>query len=419
MKIKKLLFLVLYLILLNGFIQTYLIKSEYLPLLSDVILFYIAFSNKNNILDVSRAVGSWVVRLFAILLVGSTAISIMNVMPTITIIWGLRMVVRYLLLFMLVYKYFIKTDVDKFKRILIRFFWINTLIVAYQFFIEKKVADFIGGIFLNNGELFVFNLYCTLLLSKEYFIGHLSKFRFIFLLVVEMFVAMVAEIKVMYFTIPLAVYAVFIFTKKFSIKHIVVLVCAFFFLVPCMKMAMSLMYGEEYVNKTFDMEFIQEETSHAYNLSEEAADFSFNRSTCVEMASTLILNDPIHLLFGYGVGSGNTSEKFGTWISATYSEITSYNWFTSSWLLIEYGWVGYIIWILIIFLLAHRFYCLYLKNDDQVVKYWSSLGLISVSFTYILAWYNNMPYYNAYFIYLFWAVCFVGIRERQKELKNN
>ena len=347
MEIKKLLFFVLYLILLNGFIQSYLIKSEYIPLLSDVILFYIAFSTKNNILDVSRAVGPWVVRLFAVLLVGSTAISIMNAMPAISILWGLRMVVRYLLLFMLVYKYFTKTDVDKFKRILIRFFWINTLIVAYQFFIEKKVADFIGGLFLGNGELFVFNLYCTLLLSKEYFIGHLNKSRFIFLLVVEMFVAMVAEIKVMYFTIPLAIYAVYVFTKKFSVKHIVVLVCAFFFLVPCMKMAMSLMYGEEYVNKTFDMEFIQEETSHAYNLSEEAADFSFNRSTCVEMASTIILTDPVHLLFGYGIGSGNTSETFGTWISAFYSKITSYNWFTSSWLLIEYGWVGYIIWTLV------------------------------------------------------------------------
>lgn len=419
MEIKKLLFFVLYLILLNGFIQSYLIKSEYIPLLSDVILFYIAFSTKNNILDVSRAVGPWVVRLFAILLVGSTAISIMNAMPAISILWGLRMVVRYLLLFMLVYKYFTITDVDKFKRILIRFFWINTLIVAYQFFIEKKVGDFIGGIFLNNGELFVFNLYCTLLLSKEYFIGYLSKSRFIFLLVVEMFVAMVAEIKVMYFTIPLAIYAVYIFTKKFSIKHIVVLVCAFFFLVPCMKMAMSLMYGEEYVNKTFDMEFIQEETSHAYNLSEEAADFSFNRSTCVEMASTLILKDRIHLLFGYGVGSGNTSEKFGTWISASYSKITSYNWFTSSWLLIEYGWVGYIIWILIFLLLAYRLLLIYHKSQDPIVKYWSSLGFISVMFTFIIAWYNNVPYYNAYFIYLFWAVCFVGIRERLKELENN
>lgn len=419
MEIKKLLFFVLYLILLNGFIQSYLIKSEYIPLLSDVILFYIAFSTKNNILDVSRAVGPWVVRLFAILLVGSTAISIMNAMPAISILWGLRMVVRYLLLFMLVYKYFTITDVDKFKRILIRFFWINTLIVAYQFFIEKKVGDFIGGIFLNNGELFVFNLYCTLLLSKEYFIGYLSKSRFIFLLVVEMFVAMVAEIKVMYFTIPLAIYAVYIFTKKFSIKHIVVLVCAVFFLVPCMKMAMSLMYGEEYVNKTFDMEFIQEETSHAYNLSEEAADFSFNRSTCVEMASTLILKDRIHLLFGYGVGSGNTSEKFGTWISASYSKITSYNWFTSSWLLIEYGWVGYIIWILIFLLLAYRLLLIYHKSQDPIVKYWSSLGFISVMFTFIIAWYNNVPYYNAYFIYLFWAVCFVGIRERLKELENN
>lgn len=139
MKIKSLLFLVLYLIFLNGFIQTYLIKSEYIPLLSDVILFCIAFNTKNNILDVSRAVGHWVVRLFAVLLVGSTAISIMNAMPAISIIWGLRMVVRYLLLFMLVYKYFTKTDVDKFKRILIRFFWINTLIVAYQLFIEKKL----------------------------------------------------------------------------------------------------------------------------------------------------------------------------------------------------------------------------------------------------------------------------------------
>lgn len=419
MKAKKILYIILYLVLLNGVIQTYLFKSEFVPIISDILLFYLAFSQKHDIKAVSRAVGSWVVRLFAVLLVGSTAISIMNAMPAISIIWGLRMVVRYLLLFMLVYKYFTQTDVDKFKRILIRFFWINTLIVAYQFFIEKKVADFIGGLFLGNGELFVFNLYCTLLLSKEYFIGCLSKLRFLLLLVVEMFVAMVAEIKVMYFTIPLAIYAVYVFTKKFSVKHIVVLVCAFFFLVPCMKMAMSLMYGEEYVNKTFDMEFIQEETSHAYNLSEEAADFSFNRSTCVEMASTIILTDPVHLLFGYGIGSGNTSETFGTWISASYSKITSYNWFTSSWLLIEYGWVGYIIWILIILLLAYRLLRIYYKSKDSVVKYWSSLGLISVFFTYILAWYNNIPYYNAYFIYLFWAVCFVGIRERLKELGNN
>lgn len=416
MESKKLLYVVIYLIFINGLIQTYVIKNELVPLLSDFLLFYLALTNKNNIKGVMHAVGTWVVSLFVVLLVGGTAVGIMNVMPPYSILWGLRMVVRYLILFMMIYKWFGTNDVCKLKKLIIKFFWINAIVVAFQYFIERKVADFIGGTFMGNSELYMFNLFATMLLSKEYFVGKMSRKRFYLLICIEMFIAMAAEIKIMYFTIPLAIYAVYIFTKKFSIKHIILLVLAFFFLVPAMKATMLLIYDEQYVNNTFDLEVIQEETSKAYNLSDEAADFSFNRSTCVEMASTIILQDPVHLLFGYGIGSGNTSKKFGTWISMQYSRITSYNWFTSSWLLIEYGWVGYIIWIAILLLIALRFISIYYKANDLGVKYWSSLGFISTLFTYVLAWYNNIPYYNAYFIYLFWAFCFVGIRERQKKL---
>ena len=419
MKKKKILYIVLYLVLLNGFIQTYLLKNEFVPLVSDILLFYLAFTTKNNIRAVGNAVSTIVVVLFSILLLGSTAISIINQMSPLTIAWGLRMVLRYLLLFMMVYKYFDYRDVAKYKNIVIKFFWINAIAVAFQYFVEHKVADFIGGTFMSNGELFVFNLFAAFIMSKEYFIGKLSRIRFLLLICIEMFVAMVAEIKIMYFTIPLALYAVYVFTKKFSIKHLLILVFAFFFLVPAMKATMSLMYGREYVNQTFDMDFLEEETSKAYNLSDEAADYSFNSSTCVEMASTLILQDPFHLAFGYGIGSGNTSEKFGSWISALYSKITSYNWFTSSWLLIEYGWIGYVIWILILICLMVRFLQLYKRGNDSEIRYWSSLGFISVLFTFVIAWYNNMPYYNAYFIYLFWAICFVAVRERNKKLLAN
>ena len=419
MKKKTILYLVLYLVLLNGFIQTYLFKSEFVPLVSDILLFYLAFTTKNNVRAVGNAVSTFVVTLFAILLLGSTAISIINQMSPLTVVWGLRMVLRYVLLFLMVYKYFDYNDVEKYKKILIRFFWINAIAVAFQYFVEHKIADFIGGTFMSNGELFVFNLFAVFILSKDYFIGQLSRIRFLLLVCIEMFVAMVAEIKIMYFTIPLALYAVYVFTQKISIKHLLVLALAFFFLVPAMKATMSLMYGEEYVNRTFDMEFLEEETSKAYNLSEEAADYSFNRSTCVEMASTLILQDPFHLMFGYGIGSGNTSEKFGSWISAQYSKITSYNWFTSSWLLIEYGWIGYVLWILILIGMMFRFIQIYRKGKDSEIRYWSSLGFISVMFTFVIAWYNNMPYYNAYFIYLFWAVCFVAIHERRKMLLVN
>ena len=274
------------------------------------------------------------------------------------------------------------------------------------------------GVFLVIIEYVFNNLSGSFLIKFCSISDSVNRKKFFLFLAFEMFIAMAAEIKVMYFTIPLAIYAVYVFTRRFSVKHVVILVVAFFCLIPAMKATMSLMYGENYVNNVFDIDRIQEETTKAYNLSEEAAEYSFNRSTCVEMATTLVLRDKMHILTGYGIGSGNTSDKFGTWIYQTYSKITSYNWFTSSWLLIEYGWIGYIIWIVILCCIAWRFYSVYKRAVDKDLKYWSSLGLLSVLFTFIVAWYNNMPYFNAYLFYFFWAVCFVAIRERMKQLSS-
>ena len=416
---KRLLYIVLYIILLNGLVRRYVISNQYVPLLADALLFLLAFAQlPNNFRDIKRAIGTPVVALFSILLLGSTAVAVINAMSLISILWGLRMVVRYLLLFCFIYKYFNVNDVLKFRQILIKFFWMNAAVVLFQYFVEGIQGDFLGGIFMSNGELFVFCLFCAFLFSKDYFDGRLNWKRFFLFLAFEMFIAMAAEIKIMYFTIPFAIYAVYIFTKRFSMKHVVILVVAFFCLIPAMKATMSLMYGENYVNSVFDIDRIQEETTKAYNLSEEAAEYSFNRSTCVEKATTLILRDKMHILIGYGIGSGNASDKFGTWIYQTYAKITSYNWFTSSWLLIEYGWIGYIMWIIILCCVAWRFYSVYKKTTDKDLKYWSSLGLLSVLFTFIVAWYNNMPYYNAYLFYSFWAVCFVAIRERIKQLSS-
>jgi len=327
------------------------------------------------------------------------------------------MVIRYLLLFILIFKYFDVRDISKYRNILLKFFWINAFLVFLQYFVLGMNGDIIGGSFTNNGELFVFNLFCTFILSKEYFEKRLKLKYFLSIIIVEIFTAMAAEIKIMYFTIPLAIYAVYVFIKKFSITHVITLIIAYFCLIPAMKTILLLMYNEQYVNKVFNIEAIEKETKGSYNLSENAANISFNRSTCVEKATLIILKDEIHKLGGYGIGSANTSNKFKTWISQQYSSTTSYNWFTSSWLLIEYGWIGYSIWILILISLIGRYAHFYVKASDRIVKSWSALGFISALFTFIIAWYNNMPYYNAYFIYFFWAICFIAIRERLKQLR--
>lgn len=417
MRPKQILYFLLYWFLYSGLIKTYLFNNLLFVILPDLILFFLAIDKKANYLrQVKKVVGSWVISIFYILLIGSTIIAFLNKMPITATLWGLRMVVRYLLLFIIAYKYFNANDVTKIKKILISFFWVNLGVVCFQYFVEGKYSDFLGGTFTNNGDLFVFNLLCSFIISKEFFIGRISKKKFLLFIAALMFIAMAAEIKIMYFALPLAIYAIYVFTKKFSIKHILILVIAYFSLVPVMKATISLMYGEDYVNKVFDIEAIQEETTHAYNLS--SLDLSFNRSTCVEKATVLFLTDTSHFLFGYGIGSANTSQLFNTWIGEKYSPTTSYNWFTPSWLLIEFGWVGFILWIVILFLLAKRFYSFYSHSTDSEIKYWSSIGFLSVMFTFLIAWYNNIPYYNAYILYFFWAWCFVGIREKCLKLKN-
>lgn len=413
MKPKQLLYIVIYVILLNGIFQQYLVKNQYLPFISDVIIFLLTFT-RPNFKGIKRLIGTSIVTILSILLICSTIIAFINLMPPISTLWGLRMVIRYFLLFILVIKYFNVYDVIKVKRILVRFFWINTTVIIFQYFIEHKNADFIGGTFLNNGEVFVFYLISAFIFSKDYFEKRIKLNKFLLFIAIEMYVAMAAEIKIMYFSIPLAIYGTYVLTTKFNFKHIIILVIAFFGLIPAMKMTMSLMYGDEYINKVFNIKDLQEETTHSYNLSKEAADYSFNRSTCIEKATTFILKDPMHIITGFGIGSGNTSEKFETNISQTYSKITSYNWFTPSWLLVEYGWIGFILWILALLFLAKKYLSFYKQSTDKETKYWSSLGFLLSLFTFIIAWYNNIPYFNAYLIYLFWAICFVGINNRRK-----
>lgn len=416
---KRILIFILYWILFSGAIQQYIYNNEFISLVPDLLLFYLAiFILPKNKKKQTFRIGGYIPLLFLVILVEGTLVSIANSIPIISILWGGRMVVRYLLLFIFVYQEFGVADIIRFKRIFTNVFLFNLLLIVFQYFVEGKFGDAVGGVFGGNGLLFVFNLLCIFLFSADYFRGRLRLSKYVLILMSQMFVAMAAEIKMMYFTIPFAVYAVYVMMKKFSVKHIVILVVAFFGLVPAMSSVMSLMYEEEYITRTFDRESIENETSKTYSFS-AGEDVGFNRNTSIVLAETIILTDPIHLITGYGIGSANASSIFGTWIFARYGILTSYNYFTPSYLLIEFGWFGFIIWVTILFLIVAYFYKAYRTTSDANIKYWATIGCLSALFTYILAWYNNIPYSDAYLLYFLWAVCAVAIKYRQREILFN
>ena len=74
MKPKQLLYIVIYIILLNGLLQQYLIKNQYLPFISDIIIFLLAFMQP-NFKGIRKIIGTPIVTTLSILLIFSTIIA--------------------------------------------------------------------------------------------------------------------------------------------------------------------------------------------------------------------------------------------------------------------------------------------------------------------------------------------------------
>ena len=225
--------------------------------------------------------------------------------------------------------------------------------------------------------------------------------------------AILGEIKLLYFIIPICFYGMYVLINKFSIYHVVILFFIYWGFVPIMEKAMSLYYDKEYVNQVFTKEYIEDQTTNNYGF----ADGGFNRSTALSLTSTVILKTPLKLCIGNGIGSGSASNIFGGSIYHAY-QYTTYNYFATSYILVETGWIGFILFCLIFLILLYRFYYYYKHYDDIVIKYWASCGIMGAFITYPLMWYSNCPYYDYYLFYILWALCFLSISYRLAYLKN-
>lgn len=411
---KRICYFIFYWLLFGDLLPQYVMRSQWWMLVPDVLLAFLFLFRPVRIKQSFwQCLGPVVPRLMVFLLLYGVAVALINGMPGTSIFWGLRIVVRHLLLFLYVFQTFRMPDVERCKRILLKTYWINLGVVVFQYFVQGIMDDAVGGTLGGNGRLFLFALLCTLLFSADYFRGRLPLRKFLYVIAGLFFFAMAAEIKMMYFTMPLAFYMVYVFIKRFTVGHVWVLVVAYFALVPTMKAIIGLMYDEGYVEQTFDREKMENETSGSYGFQQGG----FNRSTALPMASAVILRDKMHLVTGYGIGSANTSNWFMTWIGRYYMAWTTYHFFATSYMLIEFGWFGFLLWALLLALLAARFFREYRHTHSLVVKYWAGLGCVFSLLTYLLAWYSNMPYWDAYLFYFFWAICWVAIREEKKRIR--
>lgn len=411
-KTKQLYYILIY-ICIKGLLIKLIGHADTFNFLADIMIFYIAYKAPHGKKgELRELLGKGVLFSIGIFLLVGIISDFLNLTAPLTVIWGLRMILRYFLLFYAIIKLERNHDFIDFRKIIYNVFRWNVLVCFTEYLLDRT-GDLMGGTFIGNGELSVFLLICLLCFSLDYFVKRISSRNFAIRMAIIFTIAIWAEIKLFYFLIPLSIYTIYVLIKKFSVTHIVILCVAYFSFVPVMEYVLSLYYDKQYVEHVFDYDNIVRETSHAgYNLS--AIGRSFNRSTCIKQAEELFLTDPLHYAIGWGIGAGSNSDRFGTWINQKYRD-TAYFYFTSSYVLIETGWIGYIAFLLMYLFIVFRFWKIYRNNEKNlVVKYWTVLGLTMSIMTFLFIWYNDRPYADYYLPFCLWAFCFLEIRRSKR-----
>lgn len=413
-RINKTIFLAIYAIFYSSIIQRYIWNNQFWQLLPDIIIIICILQNgltnkraSNN--SIGTFLGKWTIFLYILFFLIGIISDFINTVNPLSALWGIRMLIRYGILFLLVYKNFGLPELQKTRKIISITFYINAILIIFQFVTNDR-GDSMGGIWIGNGELSLYMMLLTFIFSLDYFYKRLSLKQLLIRFSFFYITAMWAEIKMLYFILPLCIYMSYILKSKFSFKHIIILVCIWFLALPILGNVLSLYYGEEYVSQTLDAEKLQEYNENSYGFTSE----SINRGTIFEK-SNIFLNSSIYNLIGHGLGSGTVSQYFSTDVFDLYKD-TFYHYFTMSYLLMEVGYLGLCIFIIIHIILLYRFYIYYKSSKDYILKYWSSLGILSTIAAFIMIYYNSAPINSYYLGYLFWAICYIAIRERKLQL---
>lgn len=406
----KLTWFFIYWITYSSLISRYLFNNTIISIIPDIIIFVLFIRTlKFKRKDIPFFKNSLIQIPILLLFITSIISSLYNFVPPISFLWGARMLLRYIITIIVIVKLFDIIEVEKYRNFVYRWFYINFFFCVIQFLQGYRI-DLMGGTFPGNTLLVPMLFISSALFSIDFFNKKLKPANYVLKLFLILLISIWAELKISYFIIPLICFMAYIITKKIGIKHFILGLFLYLFLIPILQFSLSFYYSEDYVHNTFDKESILKEASNPYGFRG-----GFNRNTAIEMTNEIILKDNIHKILGYGLGIGSQSKNFSTEFYENWGW-TSYSNFSTSYVLCELGWLGFISFILIYIIMGIRFYKS-LKSKDVIVKEWSQIGLLSSFFSFVLFWYNDTAYFNFYLITILWAICISAIVYRKKEIR--
>ena len=341
-----------------------------------------------------------------------------NYVKPLLVIWGMRNLCRYFVLFFGIILFFTLNDVER----VIKFYFItqifNALVGIYKYFVLGLFSDdFGGGIFWGGGGL---NPFCLLLLcfySNLYFNKKTTFKRFVLIVAVTFMLGAMAEEKMM---LMLAVLCILLsaivnqcIEKGLTIRKLAILLGMIVGFLIVLYTVNRLAPGmlNILLNKKNFMDYATATFDEGYRIP---------RVGSFKVINNLFLKTPIKKWFGLGIGNCDTS-AFSFLQSDFYRIYGDYNyrWFTNQWTYLECGIIGFGAYLfffitLIITLLGK------LKKYPNACKPYMIMSAVFTLSMIFLMWHSSaIRVDTTYIIYFGMAIGFVAMQYYSNKTKED
>lgn len=355
--------------------------------LTDIILLCSIMFCFGKFTKTFRQVGmTSIIIVLCLMFVSSIISMIYNRSSLLLYLWGFRNNARIYLFFICCVVLLREKDIDLICKILSKLFWINLIIIMYQFYFMGVRGDLAGGIFGNisgcNSYVNIFiGIVCAYIVS-QYAYGKKNIWQMFIYVLSSVYVASIAELKVFYIEL-IIMFLVLIVVKKPSKKTVFLILCS-----AC-TCVLGIAFLKQYSEQSIEVLFEEESRNDYLSGEGYTGQGDLNRFTAIDTIDEMFFKDnKKQRMLGFGLGNCDTS-RFYFLKSDFYEkyEYLHYRWFTHAWTYLEQGKIG-----LTMCFLFYTFIFLWLiRNKRYIIR--TDIWIMEVMFVpicFISIIYNNL-----------------------------
>lgn len=271
--------------------------------------------------------------------------AMINLVNPLLFLWGFRNSFRFFVFFFICVGLLDAWDVEKIVDFFKAIFFLNVIMITFQYFVQGYRDDFLGGFFGTGSgcNVYVCILLCviTAIVLAEFLNSKMTLMHLLLYCVACMYIATLAELKV-YFLEFIIIVGIQMFYTKPTLKTIGI----------CISAVVILIIGFNFI-KMYNpgiLNILLNKDAMDYYLSGNGYTNSgdLNRLSAVQQVHEMFFEgDLFRSLFGFGLGSCEQSGyDFLTSAFSRQYEYLHYRWFSHAWIYLEQGLIGLILTVL-------------------------------------------------------------------------